>query len=68
VPASDDDPHIIVATRQYLRDFNRLNTATTTGCQFYNAMLEIYPDRVNPGSPWAHRAANALGPPAGTCS
>src|SRR3979490_760872 len=30
VPENDDDPRIIAETRQYLRDFNRLNTATTT--------------------------------------
>ena len=36
-------------TRQYLRDFNRLNTATTTARELYDGMLEIYPDRVNPG-------------------
>jgi glyoxylase-like metal-dependent hydrolase (beta-lactamase superfamily II) len=57
VPENDDDPRIIAETRQYLRDFNRLNTATTTARELYDAMLEIYPDRVNPGSLWA--AANA---------
>jgi glyoxylase-like metal-dependent hydrolase (beta-lactamase superfamily II) len=57
VPESDDDPRIIAETRQYLRDFNRLNTATTTARELYDAMLEIYPDRVNPGSLWG--AANA---------
>jgi hypothetical protein len=36
-------------TRQYLRDFNRLNTATTTARKLYDGMQEIYPDRVNPG-------------------
>jgi hypothetical protein len=36
-------------TRQYLRDFNLLNTATTTARELYDRMLEIYPDRVNPG-------------------
>jgi glyoxylase-like metal-dependent hydrolase (beta-lactamase superfamily II) len=56
VPENDDDPRIIAETRQYLRDFNRLNTATTTARELYNAMLEIYPDRVNPGSLWG--AAN----------
>ena len=56
VPENDDDPRIIAETRQYLRDFNRLNTATTTARQLYDAMLEIYPDRVNPGSLWG--AAN----------
>jgi hypothetical protein len=48
--------HIIAETRQYLRDFNHLNAATTTARELYDAMLEIYPDRVNPGSLWG--AAN----------
>jgi len=52
VPENDDDPRIIAETRQYLRDFNRLNSATTTARQLYDAMLEIYPDRINPGSLW----------------
>ena len=56
LPENDDDPRIIAETRQYLRDFNRLNTATTTARELYDAMLEIYPDRVNPGSLWG--AAN----------
>jgi glyoxylase-like metal-dependent hydrolase (beta-lactamase superfamily II) len=57
VPENDDNPRIIAETRQYLRDFNRLNTATTTARELYDVMLEIYPDRVNPGSLWG--AANA---------
>jgi len=57
VPENDDDPRIIAETRRYLRDFNRLNAATTTARELYDAMLEIYPDRVNPGSLWG--AANA---------
>src|SRR5271168_4944002 len=56
VPENHDDPRIIAETRQYLRDFNRLNTTTTTALELYDAMLEIYPDRVNPGSLWG--AAN----------
>jgi glyoxylase-like metal-dependent hydrolase (beta-lactamase superfamily II) len=56
VPENDDDPRIIAETRQYLRDFNRLNAATNTARELYDAMLEIYPDRVNPGSLWG--AAN----------
>jgi glyoxylase-like metal-dependent hydrolase (beta-lactamase superfamily II) len=56
VPENDDDPRIIAETRQYLRDFNHLNAATTTARELYDAMLEIYPDRVNPGSLWG--AAN----------
>jgi glyoxylase-like metal-dependent hydrolase (beta-lactamase superfamily II) len=57
VPENDDYPRIIAETRQYLQDFNRLNTATATARELYDAMLEIYPDRVNPGSLWG--AANA---------
>jgi hypothetical protein len=56
VPRNDDDPRIIGETRQYLRDFNRLNAATSTARELYDAMLQIYPDRVNPGSLWG--AAN----------
>ena len=63
VPENDDDPRIISETRQYLRDFNRLNTATTTARELYDAMLEIYPNRVNPGSLWG--AANAAKEQAG---
>ena len=52
IPQNDDDPHIIAETRQYLVDFNRLDTVTADARQLYNAMLELYPDRVNPGSLW----------------
>src|SRR5580704_14173869 len=58
VPENDDDPRNIAETRQYLHDFNRLNTATSTARELYDAMLKIYPDRVNPGSLWS--AANIL--------
>jgi glyoxylase-like metal-dependent hydrolase (beta-lactamase superfamily II) len=62
VPENDDDPRIIAETRQYLRDFNRLNAATATAHELYAAMLKIYPDRVNPGSLWG--AANTAKKPA----
>jgi hypothetical protein len=35
---------------------NRLDATTTTGRELYDTMLEIYPNRVNPGSLWG--AAN----------
>jgi glyoxylase-like metal-dependent hydrolase (beta-lactamase superfamily II) len=56
-PDNDDDPANIAATRQYLLDFNRLNEATTTPLELYEAMLALYPDRANPGSLWS--GANA---------
>lgn len=62
VPENGNDPHIIVETQQYLRDFNRLDGATTDARQLYDAMLELYPDRVNPGSLWG--AANKAKKPA----
>jgi len=52
IPENMDEPHIIAETRQYLRDFNRLDEATTTERELYDAMLELYPDRANPGSLW----------------
>ncbi len=39
VPENDDDPRIIAETRQYLHDFDRLNAATATARQLYDAML-----------------------------
>jgi glyoxylase-like metal-dependent hydrolase (beta-lactamase superfamily II) len=57
VPENDDDPRVIGETRQYIRDFNRLDKATTTARQLYDAMLALYPERANPGSLWS--AANA---------
>ena len=50
-PENDDNPRIIEETRQYIRDFDRLAGTTTTVQELYDKMLELYPDRVNPG--WA---------------
>lgn len=56
----DCDPRHIAATRTYLQDFERLNGQTETPRQLYDQMLELYPDRINPGSLWsgAHKAKN----------
>jgi len=50
-PDRDDDPGIIEETRQYIRDFSRLMGTTRTAQQLYDRMLELHPNRVNPG--WA---------------
>ena len=50
-PENDDDPKIVEETRQYIRDFDRLTGTTTTAQELYDKMLELYPNRVNPG--WA---------------
>jgi glyoxylase-like metal-dependent hydrolase (beta-lactamase superfamily II) len=51
-PALPDHPSILAATKKYLEDFERLNTETASNLELYNRMLEIYPDRANPGSLW----------------
>jgi hypothetical protein len=50
-PNNDDNPRIIEETRQYIRDFDRIAETTTTAQELYDQMLELYPNRVNPG--WA---------------
>lgn len=50
-PGNEDNPRIIEETRQYIRDFDRLAETTTTAQELYDKMLELYPNRVNPG--WA---------------
>jgi hypothetical protein len=57
IPSNDDSPKNVEETRQYIRDFIRLNDATTTAREFYDRMLELYPDRANPGSLWSSAAA-----------
>ena len=63
-PENDDNPAIIEQTRQYIRDFDRLAASTTTARELYEKMLELYPNRVNPG--WAlwssARAVKPLNP------
>jgi glyoxylase-like metal-dependent hydrolase (beta-lactamase superfamily II) len=46
---NDDSPKIIEETRRYIRDFDRVAGTTTTARGLYDKMLELYPDRVNPG-------------------
>jgi len=50
-PENDDNPRIIEETRQYIRDFDRLAETTKTAQELYDKMLELYPNRMNPG--WA---------------
>jgi glyoxylase-like metal-dependent hydrolase (beta-lactamase superfamily II) len=50
-PGREDIPQIIEETRQYIHDFDKLVETTTTAQELYDKMLELYPNRVNPG--WA---------------
>jgi glyoxylase-like metal-dependent hydrolase (beta-lactamase superfamily II) len=57
IPGNDDSPRNVEETRHYIRDFIRLNDATKTARELYDQMLELYPDRANPGSLWSSAAA-----------
>jgi glyoxylase-like metal-dependent hydrolase (beta-lactamase superfamily II) len=59
-PENDDSPGIIEETRQYIRDFERFAATATTARELYDKMLELYPDRANPGSLWG--SARAMKP------
>ena len=63
-PENDDHPKIIEETRQYIRDFDHLVEMTTSAQDLFDKMLELYPNRVNPG--WAlwssARAVKPLNP------
>ena len=56
-PGTDDDPRIIEETRQYIRDFDRLDQTTTAARELYDQMLSLYPERVNPGVLWSSARA-----------
>lgn len=51
-PGREDGPGILEETRQYIHDFDRLDGTTTVPVDLYNQMLQLYPDRVNPGMLW----------------
>jgi hypothetical protein len=47
-----DDPKIIDETRRYLEDAERLVSRSQTAREFYDAMVTLYPDRLNPSALW----------------
>jgi glyoxylase-like metal-dependent hydrolase (beta-lactamase superfamily II) len=47
-----DDPSILGQTRQYLLDAQRLLDEKPTPRRFFDQMLALYPDRLNPGPVW----------------
>jgi glyoxylase-like metal-dependent hydrolase (beta-lactamase superfamily II) len=50
--ALPDDPAILGQTRQYLIDAQRLLDEKPTPREFFDRMLALYPDRLNPGPVW----------------
>ncbi|UOE50631.1 MBL fold metallo-hydrolase [Mucilaginibacter sp. SMC90] len=51
-PSFSDDPVILMETKRYLENFERLNAETSTTIELYNAMIALYPEHANPGSLW----------------
>jgi glyoxylase-like metal-dependent hydrolase (beta-lactamase superfamily II) len=62
-PGREDSPTIIEETRQYIRDFDRLEGMTTVSTELYEQMLKLYPDRSNPGMLWTSALAAKGGVP-----
>jgi glyoxylase-like metal-dependent hydrolase (beta-lactamase superfamily II) len=61
-PRAFDNPSQIQATRRYLTDARRLVESSESAETFYEEMLRLHPNRVNPGALWG--AAITLFPPA----
>jgi glyoxylase-like metal-dependent hydrolase (beta-lactamase superfamily II) len=51
-PARPDDPADIGRTRRYLDDADRLLKGSPTPTEFFEGMLALHPERVNPGILW----------------
>ncbi|MEU6201905.1 MBL fold metallo-hydrolase [Streptomyces sp. NPDC047061] len=51
-PARADDPADIGRTRRYLDDADRLLQGSPTATEFYEGMLALHPERINPGILW----------------
>lgn len=60
--ALDDEPTAIGETRRYLEDVDRLSRECHTALEFFDAMLTLYPDRLNPSALWFW-GAQVLFPP-----
>jgi hypothetical protein len=55
-----DSPAILDETRAYLRDVIRLLAGKPAARDFYDEMLKLHPDRLNPGPLW-YGALSLLG-------
>jgi glyoxylase-like metal-dependent hydrolase (beta-lactamase superfamily II) len=51
-PRAFDNPSQIQATRRYLTDARRLLESSASAQEFYEAMLRLHPNRLNPGALW----------------
>jgi hypothetical protein len=47
-----DDPVVLAQTRDYLLDAQQLLARRPRPTEFYDRMIELYPDRLNVGPLW----------------
>ncbi|KAK6207703.1 hypothetical protein QIS74_12784 [Colletotrichum tabaci] len=52
-PSKGFGPESIQETRTYLENVEKISAATNTAEELYERMLDLYPERLNPGSCWA---------------
>ena len=50
--ALEDDPKTIDETGRYREDAERFISRSHIAREFYDAMVTLYPDRLNPSAPW----------------
>jgi hypothetical protein len=55
-PKSSFGPEVIGETKSYFEDFNRVVDGADTAQEVYGRMMELYPERLNPGSLWSGAA------------
>jgi glyoxylase-like metal-dependent hydrolase (beta-lactamase superfamily II) len=55
-PKSSFGPEVIGETKSYFEDFNRVVDGADTAQEVYGRMVELYPERLNPGSLWSGAA------------
>jgi len=65
--ARADDPIILKETRQYLLDAQRLLATKPTPREYFDQMIALHPDRINPGPLW-YSGIGLLGDSAATPS
>jgi len=51
-PILDDDPKAIDETGRYLEDAERLYHSSQTALEFFDGMMKLYPERLNPSALW----------------
>jgi glyoxylase-like metal-dependent hydrolase (beta-lactamase superfamily II) len=54
---NDDGPRVLGQTRQYIVDFEKLLTSTTSAKELYDQMVARYPEWLNRGALWSSATA-----------